>query len=122
MNSRLLLAWVSVFATSSPLSTAMAAPCAPARSNSVHNNVSNSFMARLPRLLARHRMRCEAERVGDLCQPGHVLFRIATGNQPPVGRSRQTGLVHKTVSPGQPGLSALFQSIENRRALHFHTN
>src|SRR3546814_15560619 len=66
MNSRLLLAGVSVFATSSPLSTAMAAPGAPARSNSVHNNVSNLFMARLPRLLARHRMRLEAERVGDL--------------------------------------------------------
>src|SRR3546814_1904454 len=68
MNSRLLLAGVSVFATSSPLSTAMAAPGAPARSNSVHNNVSNLFMARLPRLLARHRMRLEAERVGDLFQ------------------------------------------------------
>src|SRR3546814_18577043 len=81
MNSRLLLAGVSVFATSSPLSEAMAAPGAPARSNSVHNNVSNLFMARLPRLLARYRMRLEAERVGDLFQRGHVLFRIATRSE-----------------------------------------
>src|SRR3546814_17639522 len=103
MNSRLLLAGVSVFATSSPLSTAMAAPGAPARSNSVHNNVSNLFMARLPRLLARHRMRLEAERVGDLFQRGHVLFRIATGDQRPIARGRPTDLVLQTERPAHPG-------------------
>src|SRR3546814_17673684 len=79
MNSRLLLAGVSVFATSSPLSTALAAPGAPARSNSAPNNVSNSFMAPLPRLLARHRMHLEPERLAALFPRGHVLFRILTG-------------------------------------------
>src|SRR3546814_2454801 len=88
MNSRLLLAGVSVFATSSPLSTAMAAPGAPARSNSVHNNVSNLFMARLPRLLAQHRMRLDAERVADLFQRRHVLLRTRTREQRPNARGR----------------------------------
>src|SRR3546814_21075528 len=96
MNSRLLLAGVSVFATASPLSTAMAAPGAPARSNSVHNNVSNLFMARLTRLLARHRMRPEAARDADLFQRGPVLFRLATGHNPPLPRGRPPALSLQT--------------------------
>src|SRR3546814_103127 len=119
MNSRLLLAGVSVFATSSPLSTAMAAPGAPARSNSVHNNVSNLFMARLPRLLARHRMRLEAERVGDLFQRGHVLFRIATGDQRPIARGRPTDLVLQTERAAHPGHPALVHRVASRRVLPF---
>src|SRR3546814_10878633 len=119
MNSRLLLAGVSVFATSSPLSEAMAAPGAPARSNSVHNNVSNLFMARLPRLRARYRMRLEAERVGDLFQRGHVLFRIATGDQRPIARGRPTDLVFQTERAAHPGHPALVHRIASHRVLPF---
>src|SRR3546814_11743340 len=99
MNSRLLLAGVSVFATSSPLSEAMAAPGAPARSNSVHNNVSNLFMARLPRLLARYRMRLAAEPVGDLFKRGPVLFRFGTGDPRPLAGVRPTAMRFLTPRP-----------------------
>src|SRR5690606_35675802 len=119
MNSRLLLGGVSAFATSSPPSAAMAAHGAAARSNSVHNNVSNLFMARLPRLLARYCMQLEAERVGDLGQCGHVALRAAAGNQRPIARDRPTDLVFQAERAAHPGHPVLIHRVAGRRVLPF---
>src|SRR3546814_8018607 len=78
-------------------------------------------MARLPRLLARHRMRLEAERVGDLFQRRHVLFRIATGEQRPIARGRPTDLVFQTERAAHPGHPALVHRVASRRVLPFRS-